>query len=114
MWRETNSGNGRHFVLPEPMVEMWCPASGRPGAFDVRNKQEAAFIQKHQVGATFYGFFLSQASGTVPAFDRLFVPLEGTALGLLTAPAHAQQEPPHMIRVIRHMKAVLDYLGYSL
>lgn len=56
--RQADGDNGRYSVLPESNVETRCLAFGCPGTFDIGNKQEAPFIQKHQMGTRSTGFFI--------------------------------------------------------
>ena len=53
--------DGRDTILPVEMVRQGCVALGCPGPFEIRDKQEATFIEENQMGPKFLGFFLSGA-----------------------------------------------------
>ena len=69
--RDAESPNGRDSVLLEPVVEERCLASGCPCASYVGDEQETAFIKEYQMGATFCGFFLCEASRNAPSVQWL-------------------------------------------
>lgn len=53
--------DGGDTILPVEMAKQGCVAFRCPCAFEIRDKQEAAFIEENQMGPKFLGFFLSGA-----------------------------------------------------
>ena len=74
-WRDAESAKGRNSVLLEPVVEVRCPASGRPSAPHIGDEQETAFIHEYEMGAKSCGFFLCEASRSLSTVQSRLRPV---------------------------------------
>ncbi len=59
--RDGERRNGRDSVVPVPVMKVRCLPLGCPRLADIRDKHEAAFIQKGQMGTKFASVFLYPA-----------------------------------------------------
>src|SRR5712692_4987239 len=67
------------------VMHRWCPFRS-PRPLQIRNEQNAAFLEEDQRGAKFLGFFYPRPLVAVPVLYLLFSPLSGPALRFLAAP----------------------------
>lgn len=61
-WGDRNGGDGRNPIPLVAVSEDGGTADRRPGLADVRNEEEAAFVEEYQMGPKSLGFFLSSAT----------------------------------------------------
>jgi hypothetical protein len=59
-------------------------------------------------------FFYLRPGVFDPGLELGLVSLSGAAAGLLPAPAHRSQEPPHVSGVVAHRSRSFDHLGHPL
>ncbi len=61
-WRDSDGGDGRNPIPLVAVSEDGGMADRRPGLADVRNEEEAAFVEECEMGPKSLGFFLSSAT----------------------------------------------------
>jgi len=111
---DREGADDRDAVLLVEVIDDRSPASRRPGATDVGNEQEPAFVQEDEMGPKCALVFYPRPFRSFPPLDGRFVPLERPPLGLLATPPEAGQELPHMAGVVLNAKFSVDHLGHAL
>ena len=61
-WGNSDGGDGRNPLPPVAVSEDGGTAHRRPGLAHVRNEEESAFVEEHEMGPKSLGFFLSSAT----------------------------------------------------